>query len=263
MPDKARPHLLIPPFQDKLPAPLFFRFACMPHDGSYPLHSHPWGEFVYSFSGVLEVKTLGRHYLAPPQYGLWLPPNNEHIGLNRQEVRHGSFYVAAELAEGLPKAPCALTISPLMRALLDHLRQSPPGNPVTPEEFRLMQVFADQLRVAPCAGTYLPSSDDPLLGPILEHFERHPGDNRSLAQLAHDAQISERTLMRRCQRDLGMSLAEWRQRLRLVRAMPLLQSGTTVERIAADLGYSGASAFIAMFRRMMGATPDEFRKNVA
>jgi len=33
-----------------------------------------------------------------------------------------------------------------------------------------------------------------------------------------------------------------------------------VETIALDLGYGSASAFISMFRRLMGVTPDEFRK---
>lgn len=43
-------------------------------------------------------------------------------------------------------------------------------------------------------------------------------------------------MMRRCQRDLGMSFAQWRQRLRVVAAMSLLEQGQTVESIAFDLG---------------------------
>src|SRR3546814_4773568 len=48
--------------------------------------------------------------------------------------------------------------------------------------------------------------------------------------------------------------------MRVVKAMPLLEEGRTVETIAGELGYGSASAFIAMFRRLMGVTPDEFRK---
>jgi AraC-like DNA-binding protein len=33
-----------------------------------------------------------------------------------------------------------------------------------------------------------------------------------------------------------------------------------VETIGLDLGYSSASAFISMFRKMMGTTPDEYRR---
>jgi AraC-like DNA-binding protein len=56
-----------------------------------------------------------------------------------------------------------------------------------------------------------------------------------------------------------MPLAAWRQRLRVLRALPMLDEGRKVEAIALDLGYAGASAFIAMFRRLMGTTPDDYR----
>ncbi|MGO4332120.1 helix-turn-helix domain-containing protein [Cupriavidus sp. 2TAF22] len=56
-----------------------------------------------------------------------------------------------------------------------------------------------------------------------------------------------------------MSLAEWKQRLRVVKAIPLLNAAHTVEEIASHLGYSSASAFMAMFHRLMGVPPDEFR----
>lgn len=76
------------------------------------------------------------------------------------------------------------------------------------------------------------------------------------------AHSTERTLSRRCQRDLGMSFVEWRQRLRLVRALSMLEDGQTVQAVALELGYSTSSAFIAMFHRLMGTTPDEFRKRI-
>lgn len=259
MPNLAK-HFRTPPFSDALPAPIYFRTACMPAEATYPQHRHPWGEFVYSFSGVMEVKLADHHYLAPPQYGIWLPANVEHRGLNRHEACHCSLYIAEELSRALPKTPCALTVSPLLRAILDHLRQHPPGLPRRPEEARLLQVLVDQLALAECAGSYLPSSSDPALAALLRLLEANPGDNRALPELAQAAHTSERTLMRRCQRDLGMSLAEWRQRLRVVKAMPQLEAGRTVEAIALDLGYGSASAFISMFRKLMGVTPDEFRK---
>lgn len=257
----GRQQLRIPPkYSGMLPAPIFFRTADLPAETIYPQHQHAWGEFVYSFSGVMEIKLADRHYLAPPQYGIWLPPNLEHIGQNRYEASHCSLYLAHELCAVLPSTACALTVSPLMRAILDHLRLHPPALPQTDEDERLLRVLVDQLALAPCAGSYLPTSDDPLLGSVLHMLESQPGDNRSLSELARAVNTTERTLTRRCQRDLGISFAEWRQRLRVVKALPLLEAGRTVETIAFDLGYGSASAFIAMFRRLMGITPDEFRK---
>lgn len=254
------PKLVLPPSSPHLPAPIMFRSAHVPAEGLYPQHQHAWGEFVYSFSGVMEVKVAGHHYLAPPQYGIWLPPDIEHVGLNRYEAHHCSLYIAAPGCATLPRAPCALTVSPLVRALLEHMRQQPAGVPDNAAAQRLLQVLVDQLALAPCAGSYLPSSDDPALAAVLRLLQAQPGDSRSLPELARAVHSTERTLMRRAQRDLGMSLADWRQRLRVVKAMPLLEAGQTVETIALDLGYGSASAFIAMFKRLVGATPDEFRK---
>lgn len=254
------PKLKIPLSSTHLSAPIMFRSAYVPAEGLYPLHHHSWGEFVYSFSGVMEVKVADHHYLAPPQYGIWLPPSVAHVGLNRHEAHYCSIYIAPHACLALPSTSCALTVSPLVRSLLDHLLQQPVGRPDTEQDTRLLQVLVDQLALASCAGSYLPSSDDPALGAVLRLLQAQPGDNRSLPQLASAVNTTERTLMRRCQRDLGMSLREWRQRLRAVKAMALLEAGQTVETIALDLGYGSASAFISMFKRLIGTTPDEFRK---
>lgn len=260
---QARPrtqHLQTAPFTDALPAEVVFRAAQMPADAAYPHHRHQWGEFVYAFSGVMEVRLATEHYLIPPQYGLWLPPDVDHTGMNRQEASFCSVYVMPQRAVRMPAQVCALTVSPLLHGLLEHLRQTPPALAQGASHERLLQVVLDQLEVAPVSGSYLPTSSDPLLAPVLQALEAAPGDPRSVAEWAAFAHTTERTLMRRCQSQLGMTLAEWRQRLRTVKAMALLEAGEKVEHIAQDLGYASTSAFIAMFRRLTGATPDGYRK---
>ena len=260
--EPPRTTLHLPPYQDALPAELVFRSAQMPAQASFPKHRHAWGEFVYSFSGLMEVKLAGQHLMAPPQYGIWLPPQVEHVGLNREAATFSSLYMARESCAHLPREACALAVSPLVRALLEHLRAHPPGLPQSAQDQRLMQVVVDQLAHAPRVGSYLPQSGDPQLGALLRHLEAHPADERPLAELAPAFHSTERTLSRRCQRELGMGFAEWRQRLRVVKALPRLAAGDKVEAIALDLGYASASAFIAMFRRLTGQTPDEHRRLV-
>ncbi|MAC46918.1 MAG: AraC family transcriptional regulator [Oceanospirillum sp.] len=245
-----------------LPNPIYFQARTMPSDTIYPAHKHQSGEFVYSFSGVLELQAEGALFRVPPNYGLWLPAGVEHKGLNHRASLHCSFYIETALAarKGLSSVTCALTINAMVRAMLNHLRIQPPQTPYNDADSRLLEVVIDQLAIAPCAGSYLPVSDDPLLARVLSYLEQCPGDNTSVKDLAQQAGSSERTLARKAQRDLGMPLSEWRQRLKVVRAMPMLEEGEKVETIALDLGYSTASAFIAMFRRLVAMTPDEYRK---
>ena len=67
-----------------------------------------------------------------------------------------------------------------------------------------------------------------------------------------------RTVERRFLAETGMSVATWRQRLRLVAALRLLAAGEPVSRVALTVGYSTPSAFGAMFVRHMGTTPARY-----
>tara|TARA_R110001583_G_scaffold24563_1_gene89695 strand:+ start:39982 stop:40773 length:792 start_codon:yes stop_codon:yes gene_type:complete len=249
---------LMEPHGEHLPAAIHFRAAALPANTLYPVHKHDGGEFVYSFMGVMEIKAADEHFLAPPQYGIWLPPDVEHVGLNRDEAGHCSLYIAPARCDRLPRRPCALEVTPLIVAMLDQLRLHPEAEPASEEHERFLQVLVDQLSHARCAGSYLPTSADAALDVVLRFLEDHPDDNRSLPELAKLANTTERTLVRRARRDLGMSLFEWRQRLRILKAVPLLAEGLKVETVAIDLGYASSSAFITMFRRLMHQTPAEF-----
>lgn len=247
----------------QLPQPIYHLLRSMLEETIYPPHHHPWGEFVYSFSGVVELTADNTDFRVPPNFGLWLPLNTEHNGGNHLASDHCSLYIDSDLAatRGMPTTSCALMVNPMLRAMLNHLRLHPPKTPYSAEENRLLDVVLDQLVVTPSAGSYLPDSDNPMLIKVLTYLKENPGSQHSIKHLAERCNCSERTLARKAQRDLGMPLSEWRQRLKIVRAIPMLQEGATVENVALDLGYSTASAFIAMFKRLLGTTPDEYRKN--
>src|SRR5471032_1852472 len=238
----------------------FFRAAWLPARATFIGDSYPMGKFIYSFSGVLEIESSNASFVITPQFGIWIPPNVGHSGFNRHQAYHCSFHVASEHCIHLPSTACALTVTPLVRAILEELRLRLVHSP---EEDRLLYVLLDLLARSSRAESYLPTSCDPLLGPVLRALEAFPADPRSLPEFACSAKTTERTMMRRCQRDLGMTFIEWRQRLKIIEAMVLLEKGQAVEEISLKLGYSTASAFICMFRRMMGASPDEYRKNIS
>ncbi|HZW12015.1 MAG TPA: hypothetical protein VFF81_02330 [Noviherbaspirillum sp.] len=78
--------------------------------------------------------------------------------------------------------------------MLEHLRDHPPGEPRSEEDERLLRVVVDQLAGASPMGSYLPTSDDPILVPVLRSLEAQPGDTRSLPELARESNTTERTL---------------------------------------------------------------------
>ncbi|HIE0668576.1 TPA: AraC family transcriptional regulator [Acinetobacter nosocomialis] len=247
------------PAHNAIPDLLWFRVRNAPAETIYPQHAHAWGEFIYAFSGVLEVNIDQINYLTPPPYGIWLPPYIKHSGINRNQVTHATLYVHESLCQKLPQKAGILLTSPLVPALLDHLRQNPQDE-TRVEYIRLLQVLLDQLIQAELVGSYLPTTNHPALAKILNDLHQCPADNSTLQELAERNNMTERTLARYSQKELGMSLHEWRQRLKVMKAMTMLNQGKTIESIAFDLGYASASAFIYMFKRWMGFTPDQFRK---
>ncbi|WP_271271134.1 AraC family transcriptional regulator [Aliamphritea hakodatensis] len=248
---------------EALPNSIYYQLRSLPEHTIYPAHEHPWGEFVFSFSGVLEMQAEGKEFRIPPSFGLWHPPGSEHHGGNRHASIHCSLYIDQALAteRGMPDKTCALLVNPMLKAILNHLRLNPPQIPYTKEENKLLDVVLDQLVVTPIAGSYLPDSKDPLLAKVLAYLKENPGSNRPLSELAELFGASERTLARKAQKDLGIAISEWRQRMKVMHSLPMLQEGHSVESIALELGYSSASAFIAMFRRLLDTTPDEYRKS--
>src|SRR5699024_5949586 len=121
-------HLHEPPFTndlEELPVPVFFRVDRIVPHGTYPTLCHPWGEFIYSFRGVTEVAVGNTNLLAPPHLGLWIAPGTEQTGFSDQATTYCSLYVRRNLCSALPKEPCALLVTPLVRAILEHLKDHP------------------------------------------------------------------------------------------------------------------------------------------
>jgi AraC-like DNA-binding protein len=245
---------------DDLDVMLWIDFREDPAQSAYPLHGHAWGEFIYAFNGVMDIHIANQHYITPPPYGIWLPPNLEHSSVNRTAVSHATLYIHESLCDGLAENVGILLTSPLVSAILIHLKQHP-FIAQSAEHQRLLHVLLDQLKQAPLIQSYLPHSEHPKLKAILDFLYQHPEDQSPLSYLAMQHNMTERTLARYSQKELGMTLHEWRQRLKIMQAMTLLKQNKSIEHIAFDLGYANASAFIHMFKRWMGNTPDQFRKH--
>ena len=244
-----------------LPAPVYFRYAEFGPDRHAAAHCHPWGSLDYVSHGVIHYEVAGRRFMSPSRYALWIPPNTLHSSHNAQAIVYRSVYLAEEHCHDLPAEASSLAISDILKSILNDFAQRDVKIPTTPADVRLAQVLVDQLHQARVHHCYLPYSDDPALLRVLEGLQQGPADNRPLAQWAAQLHVSERTLARLFVRELGISFGEWRLRLRFIGALQALETTRSVQEIAFDLGYSSASAFIAMFQRQAGCSPEQYRRH--
>src|SRR5918994_7213410 len=95
---------------------------------------------------------------------------------------------------------------------------------------------------------------------VCETLYADPADPRGPEAWGRELGMSGRTLARRFEAEVGMSLRSWRRRLRLFKAIELLGGGLGVTRTAMELGYGSTSAFVYAFRTDMGCNPQAYMR---
>ncbi len=99
------------------------------------------------------------------------------------------------------------------------------------------------------------------LSALLDQMTRRLGEPLRIAQLARLAAMSERTFMRRFRATTGMTPADWITRMRVDRARQLLEStGLSIDHIATRTGLGTATTLRHHFRRKVGVSPGEYRR---
>jgi transcriptional regulator GlxA family with amidase domain len=87
---------------------------------------------------------------------------------------------------------------------------------------------------------------------------QHPVGVKDIARVAC---LEPRTFLRRFVSATGMKPSEYQQRLRVSRAREMLEfSRTSVDEIAASVGYDDVGGFRRVFRKIVGLAPSEYRQ---
>jgi transcriptional regulator GlxA family with amidase domain len=83
----------------------------------------------------------------------------------------------------------------------------------------------------------------------------------TVGALADKAGLGERTFLRRFSKATAMTSTDYLQQVRVNKAREVLQfSQTSVDQVAWDVGYSDTSAFRKVFQRIVGLTPNDYRR---
>ncbi|MFJ4681894.1 helix-turn-helix domain-containing protein [Streptomyces sp. NPDC088789] len=217
-------------------------------------HAHAMHELVWVRGGTLTSRVADRVFTVFEGSGLWMPAGVVHGGRATAGAEfHDAFFAPdrTPFAFGEPKA---ITMTPLLESLLTHLSRTDLD---TEARARAESVVFDVLQPSERQfALHLPG--DARIDPIAEALLDDPADGRSLEEWARSLEISDRTITRAFRHTTGLSFAQWRQMLRVHRALMLLSDGFDVTTVSETLGYRQPSSFIAAFRRVMGTTPGAF-----
>jgi AraC-like DNA-binding protein len=217
-----------------------------------------WHQLLYAVRGVLTVRARHDAWVVPPHRALWVPAGVPVTLETSGEVALRALYLETGLSRAMPRAPCVVNVSPLLRELILRTVKLGALERASPRHARLAAVIVDEIDVLPSTPLQLPMPRDARAARLAQRMIAHPGDDEAIARLVRSAGGSRRTLERLFAREVGMTVGRWRQRARLLHALRCLAAGEPVTAVAAQVGYASTSAFVAMFRRELGVTPRRY-----
>lgn len=214
---------------------------------------------LFCFDGLMRVEVGEDRWFIPDRYGIWLPAGTAPVVAPVGEIEFQAFQLHQKFGGGIamPDQPTVLRATPLIRGIGRRLTQPAPMPEA--QQRRLGWAGLDEIARLERPDLHLPGSSDPRVAAVMTHVMKLPRDATSLDHLARVTGTSERTLSRLFLRETGLTWRAWRDRMRFVLALEGLQLGQSSTALAASLGYSSPSAFVAAFRRQSGMTPTEWR----
>src|SRR5580700_1325903 len=229
---------------------LAYEFKRRMVEGWTPEHSHHRGQLVALIQGLLIVETGNERWMFPSQRCAWTPPNCKHAARSVGGAAGSMVDLSPEMCRGLPKTPCMFNSSELLFVIVHRMVGWDLRQPLNTAKKHLITTLRDEIR----------QPDQQPLRLTIPREERlaRVGDDRTLDAWEHVAGMARRTFMRAFSAQAGMSFSRWRQQARLFAALEILAQSKSVTEVAIAVGYDSVSAFIEMFRTMLGTTPQTY-----
>lgn len=230
------------------------------YDMDAPWHHHDMHQLQYAFEGAMELEDDHGRHLLPRSLAGWIPAGTRHRN-SLHRIRSISVLLAPDSVPDAGTGVRIVHVSPLMREMVAEAARWPLYRQSDATGDAFFSAFAclcgEWIRHQ--APLTLPTTTDPVLARALAYVRDDPA-SAVMEMAIRTAGLSERTLRRRCQAQIGMGWDEYRRRARLLAAVGLLtETNHSVTSIAADVGFENQSAFARAFRELIGQSPQMFR----
>jgi len=237
---------------------LAYAFKRRAVEGWTPEHSHTRGQLVALTQGLIIVEAGSERWMHPSQRCAWIPPNCKHAARSVGGAAGAMVDMSPAMCRGLPKTPCMFNSSELLFAIVHRMVDWDLSQPLNPAKKHLITTLRDEIRQPDPQPLRLTIPREKRLARVADALMEDVGDGRTLDAWAQVAGMGRRTFMRAFSAEAGMSFGRWRQQARLFAALEMLAQRKSVTEVAIAVGYDSVSAFIEMFRTMLGSTPQAY-----
>lgn len=220
-------------------------------------HRHDEDELTWVVSGSCTLVIGERRWNVDTSRALVVPADREHVVVPRPDsLVFPLFFPEGLAADEAHVIPRTAELDSCVRVLLQSGIATPRA--VAAARSEVIRRVGEAVRRRP--ELVLPT--DARARRVAARIVEHPASALRLEDWARVVHTSAKTLQRAFVKETGMTYPRWRLRARLLAARTMLEDGRSVESVARAVGYAGAGAFIAAFRREYGVTPGAHRARV-
>ncbi|OKO47852.1 GlxA family transcriptional regulator [Pseudomonas sp. BTN1] len=248
-PDQPMMAVLVPPsiaefIEDQAP-PALLEWLRLQHAGGTVLGGVCIGSIMLARSGLLDGRSATTHWSSAKSFAASYPA--VRLEADKPIVDDGDLITSAGL----------MAWSELGLRLVDRLM----GPSVAADTARFL-VIEHSASASQCGSNFAPllrHGDGAVLK--VQHWLQASGAvDVSVAAMAQEANLEERTFLRRFRNATGLKPTEYCQHLRVGKARQMLEfTNGTIDHIAWTVGYQDPGAFRTIFKKITGLSPSDYR----
>ena len=248
-PEQPMMAVLVPPsiaeFTEDQAPPALLDWLRLQHAGGTVLGGVCIGSIMLARSGLLDGRSATTHWSSAKSFAASYPA--VRLEADKPIVDDGDLITSAGL----------MAWSELGLRLVDRLM----GPSVAADTARFL-VIEHSASASQCGSNFAPllrHGDGAVLK--VQHWLQASGAvDVSVAAMAQEANLEERTFLRRFRNATGLKPTEYCQHLRVGKARQMLEfTNGTIDHIAWTVGYQDPGAFRTIFKKITGLSPSDYR----
>lgn len=226
-------------------------------------HKHNYGQLLYAENGLLFLHTLNNRFLVPTKFCAWIPANEIHqlVSYSSNLLIRTIYLDESDHQELFYKKTGIYQTTPLLEELISYSKRWRLAGASDESEICFYRNLKNLLPDI-CQEEILlilPAPKTAKLTAIISYMTAHLLVKHSTNSIAVHFGVSERTLSRLFQKELGMPMFQFLKILKIIKALEWFDEGVAnVSEVVYRLGYESVSTFSNTFTEIMGYRPQAY-----